>query len=45
MIFGGSYTHIESSLGYLGGVDIPVHRVPAPKIWAKFSKYKGEKGG
>ena len=35
-------THIETSLGHLGGVDTPVSRVPAPKIWTKLNKYMGE---
>ena len=34
--------HIGTFLDYLGGVDIPVERVPVPKNWAKLSKYIGE---
>ena len=35
-------THIETSLGHLGGVDTPVSRLPALKIWVKLSKYMGQ---
>ena len=41
-IVGSFLTHIETSLGHLVGVDTPVGRVPAPKIWVKLSKYMGE---
>ena len=33
--------HIRTFLDYLGGVDLPVGRVPVPKIWAKLSLYMG----
>ena len=34
--------HIGTFLDYLGGVDTPMGRAPAPKTWAKLSRYMGE---